>query len=103
MVAYSVNGVPIRLSEERWLHIVSHHNEMAAYYFEVLEVITQPERIFEGNAGELIAVKEHSPGKYFVVIYREIHEEDGFVITAFLTKRIKQIERRKLIWQKKQR
>ena len=51
----------------------------------------------------MIAVKEHSPGKYFVVIYREIHEEDGFVITAFLTKRIKQIERRKLIWQKKQR
>jgi hypothetical protein len=73
---------------------------MAAYYFEVLEVIAEPERIFGGNAGELIAVKEHSPGKYFVVIYREVNEGDGSVITAFLTKRIKQIERRRMLWQK---
>ena len=82
------------------MHIVSHHNEMAAYYFEVLEIVAGPERIFEGNEGELIAVKEHSPGKYFVVIYMEINGEDGFVITAFLTRRIKQIERRRMLWQK---
>jgi len=37
MIVYSINGVPIRLPGERWMHIVSHHNEMAAYYFEVLE------------------------------------------------------------------
>ncbi len=101
MIVRSINGVPIRLPQERWIHIVSHHNEMAAYYFEVLEVIAEPECIFEGNGGELIAVKEHSPGKYFVVIYREISGEDGLVITAFLTKRIKQIERRRLLWQRR--
>jgi len=101
MTSRSINGVPIRLPEERWLHIVSHHNEMAAYYYEVLEVIAEPGRIFAGDEGELIAVKEHSPGKYFVVIYREINnEEDGFVITAFFTRRIEQIERRRILWQK---
>jgi len=101
MIVNSINGVPIRLPQERWLHIVSHHSEMAPYYFEVLEVIAEPERIFEGNEGELIAVKEHSLGKYFVVIYREINGEDGFVITAFLTRRIKRIERRRMLWQRK--
>lgn len=101
MTVRSINGVPIRLPDERWIHITSHHNEMAAYYFEVLEVIAEPERIFAGDEGELIAVKEHSPGKYFVVIYREINNgEDGFVITAFFTRRIEQIERRRMLWQK---
>jgi uncharacterized protein YuzE len=28
-VAYSVNGVPIRLNYERWYHIVENHDDMA--------------------------------------------------------------------------
>jgi hypothetical protein len=38
-------------------------------------------------------------GKWLVVIYKE-HEElqDGFVITAFLTKRMRSLERRVQIW-----
>jgi len=31
-------------------------------------------------------------------VYKEISHDDGFVITAFLTKRIKQIERRMKLW-----
>jgi len=46
----------------------------------------------------LIAVKEIETGKFMVVVYKEISREDGFVITAFLTKRIKQIERRTKLW-----
>jgi hypothetical protein len=33
-----------------------------------------------------------------VVVYKEIRQEDGFVITAFLTRRAKQIERRTKLW-----
>jgi len=33
----SKNGIPIRLTEQRWLHITEEHSEMAGYYFEVLE------------------------------------------------------------------
>ena len=97
-IVQSKNGVPIRLTEERWLHITEEHSEMAGYYFEVLESLQDPEAIYEGKAGELLAVKEIEPGKYMIVVYKEVSREDGFVITAFLTRRIKQIERRTKRW-----
>ena len=31
-VAYSVDGVPIRLTVERWFHIVENHDDLAGYY-----------------------------------------------------------------------
>jgi len=71
---------------------------MAGYYFEVLEVVEEPEAIYEGKTGEYIAVREIEKGKYIVVIYKELNKEDGFIITAFLTKRRKQLERRQKIW-----
>ena len=100
-VVKSKNGVPIRLTEERWIHITEEHSEMAGYYFEVLETVKEPEAIYEGKMGECIAVREIEKGKYIVVVYRELSKEDGFVITAFLTRRKKQLERRRKIWQKR--
>ena len=35
-----------------------------------------------------------------LLIYREINKKDGFIITAFITKKKKQFERRKIIWKK---
>jgi len=99
-VVKSKNGVPIRLTEERWLHITEEHSEMAGYYFEVLETIEEPDEIFEGRAGEYISVREIEAGKYIVVIYREVSKEDGFVITAFITRRKKQLERRRRLWKR---
>lgn len=97
-IVRSKNGVPIRLAEERWFHITEEHSEMAGFYFEVLETVEEPEVIYEGRAGECIAVREIEKGKYMAVIYRELSKEDGFVITAFLTRRRKQLERRRKIW-----
>ncbi len=54
---YSVNNIPIRLTDERWNHIVENHNEMAGYYYDVLETIVKPDWIFLGNNKELWAVK----------------------------------------------
>ena len=96
----SKNDVPIRLTEERWFHITEEHSEMAGYYFEVLEVVEEPETIYEGKVGECIAVKEIEKGKYIVAVYRELSKEDGFIITAFLTRRRKQFERRRKIWKR---
>lgn len=98
-VVRSKNSVPIRLAEERWLHITEEHSEMAGYYFEVLEAVEEPEAIYAGKAGECIAVREMEKDKYIVVIYRELGEEDGFVITAFLTRRRKKLEKRRKIWE----
>ena len=97
----SKNGVPIRLTEERWFHITEEHSEMAGYYFEVLETVQEPEAIYEGRAGELLAAKEIEQGKYLVVVYKEVNREDGFVITAFLTRRINQIKRRTKLWDRR--
>jgi hypothetical protein len=97
-LAVSVNGVQIRLTEERWFHIAEEHSEMAGYYFEVLETIQEPTAVYKGNADELLAVKEIEVGKYIIVVYKEINNKDGFIITSFLTKRIKQIEKRTKIW-----
>ena len=97
-IVHSKNGVPIRLTEERWLHITEEHSEMAGYYFDVLEIIQEPAEIYEGGAEELLAVKEINPEKYIVVVYKEVSREDGFIITAFLTRKINKIQRRIKIW-----
>ncbi len=38
-VAYSVKGVPIRLMDELWKHIVGEHPELSAYREDCLDVI----------------------------------------------------------------
>jgi hypothetical protein len=63
----------------------------------VLESIENPERIIAGGAGELLAIRAQPDGRIFVVVYREL-TNDGFVITAFLTRRAVSLSRRKQIW-----
>ncbi|MBI3540973.1 MAG: hypothetical protein HY073_02390 [Deltaproteobacteria bacterium] len=58
-VVISKNGVAIRLTDERWAHISEEHCEMAGLRFEVLETISNPEGIFEGKEGALLARISH--------------------------------------------
>lgn len=67
---------------------------MAGYYFEVLETIEDPCATYEGIAGEYLAARELAIDKYLVVVYKEVDDRDGFVITAFLTSKFKQLGRR---------
>jgi hypothetical protein len=85
------------LTDERWAHITEEHGELAELQEEVLETIAQPNRILVGEDRELLAVREHETGRFLVVVYRE-SENDGFVITAFLTSKINALNRRKQIW-----
>ena len=89
-IAYSVNNLPIRLTGERWIHVVENHDDIAGYYFDVLETITNPKWIFEGDEDELWAVKLIS------------EQNEGFIITAFFTTKIRKLLRRKMIWQRLQ-
>ena len=85
-VAQSIGGVPIRLTDERWQHIVEGHDDLASYRQDVLRVIEQPEAVFEGRGGSLIAVRSYGRRGTLAVFYREVGRDDGFVITArFLT------------------
>ena len=94
----SKNGVSVRLSEERWLHITEEHSEMAGYYFEILETVESPEVIYRGATGECIALREIEKDKCIIAIYRELSKKDGFIITAFLTRKKQQFERRIKLW-----
>ena len=95
----SKNGVPIRLTDERWSHITEEHTELAGMRLDVLETVANPERILQGNYGALLAVREMTTGKYLVVVYNE-QDADGFIITAFLTRRTNSLNRRKQVWPK---
>lgn len=98
-VAKSVNGVPIRLTDERWVHIVENHDDLSGMAFEVLTAVSEPDFIAKGWRDELLAVRKINR-QHLVVIYKEANSRDGFIITAFTTTRIHQIKRRKIIWQK---
>ncbi len=83
-VTYSVNGMPIRLTYERWYHIVENHDELASYFYEVLDTIAKPELIVRGNKGTLKAARNMGKKKWLVAVYKELSKSDGFVITAYL-------------------
>ena len=65
----------------------------------VIETVETPKAVVEGAMSELLAYREIEPGKYLVVVYRESAPNDGFVITAFLTRQIRRrLEQRERIW-----
>ena len=97
-LAVSVHGVSIRLTAERWQHISQNHPEMAGYYYDILEAIEAPETVRSGTEGECIAERfSRQLQKRIIVVYRE-NENDGFVITAFTTKRTNWLAKRPQIW-----
>jgi hypothetical protein len=93
----SKNRVWIRLTDKRWAHIVEEHSEMAGLRPDVLETIFDPLMILEGHYGVLMAIREISIGKFIVVVYRE-HTDDGSIITSFMTRRRRSLDKRRRIW-----
>lgn len=99
-IAHSVNSVPIRLTSERWVHIVENHDELVGTLFDVLETIATPDYVLSGKNKELLAVRKMNSHS-LVVVYRETSPMDGFVITAFqTTKKYQLLRARKTIWRK---
>lgn len=96
-IALSVEGVPIRLTTERWFHIVENHDDMAGYYDDVLETVENPDIVVRGYGGALIAVRGYGRKRYLAVIYRQVSAEDGFIISAYFTSKI---DRKKAIWRR---
>jgi hypothetical protein len=95
----SISGKPIRLTDERWVHIVEGHPELAGYLGDVLVTVERPDLVIEGGNSELLAAVFYRKDKLLVVVYKE-EISDGFVITAFFTKRIQSMLKRKILWQK---
>lgn len=96
----AVSGIWIRLPEERWQHIVGQHPELEGFRQEVLLTVSEPYKVLAGSRDELLAVKEVAPEKFLVVVYKETGHNDGFIITAFLTRKVVQLEKRVVVWPK---
>ncbi len=94
---FSPFGVLVRLTDERWQHIVDNHRELWDLRHHVQGAVEHPEKVVGGQAGELLAAQEHGPGMWLVVVYRE-SGGDGFIITAFLTSRTQTLEKRQKLW-----
>lgn len=94
----SIHGVPIRLPAERWSHVTDEHPELAGLLSDVLTTVGQPQRVVAGERGERFALRALASGHTLVVVYREIDPADGFVITAFLTRRLAPFDRRPQLW-----
>ena len=48
-IAKSKDGIPVRLSEERWIHIVESHDDLAGYYDDILGIVEDPDYILRGS------------------------------------------------------
>ncbi len=82
-------------------HILKNHPKMKNEEAKLIEVISNPAIILEGDFEEVLAAKFYpkSPvtaDKYLVVAYKEINKLDGFLITAYFTRRLS--KRRKVLW-----
>ncbi len=90
LIVRSRNRVPVRLTDERWQHIVQRHPEVAEQMSRVLETVEEPELIQQGDFGELLAVRFYTEtpltSKHLVVAYRELSPDDGFILTAYFSR-----------------
>jgi len=96
-IAVSVDGVPIRLTRERWFHIVENHNDLAGYCDDILDTMESPEFVLRGYNRSLIAVRGYGRDRYLQVVYRQVSAQDGFVITAYFSSKI---DRKHIVWRR---
>lgn len=98
----SISGKSISLTLKQWFHIIESHDYMSGNTDKILETVNSPDYIVKGFKEELIALKYYLKTKlgekHCVVIYKE--NEDGFIITAFLTSKPEKLLKRGVIWQK---
>jgi hypothetical protein len=98
-IVKSKNGIKIRITEERWFHITENHDDIAGFYDDILDCIENPDIIIKGYNDALVALKLFSDSKYLASVYKETSEEDGFIITAYFTSKLK-LEKEEIIWKK---
>ncbi|MDF0665825.1 MAG: hypothetical protein P0119_07080 [Nitrospira sp.] len=78
-------------SEPLFDTLAARHPEMADQQDRILETVNQPDYVQEGDSETLIAVKSYPKTplsqKACAVMYRELSDGDGFVVTAYFTSR----------------
>ncbi len=92
-VLIDYEGRAIRLTEERWVRI-SEHPEMAGMRGALEETLRAPEAVHESISDPATRLyyrfyhRTMVGGKYLCVVVK-LADEDAFVVTAYLTDRLK--------------
>ena len=88
-IVTSKTQTPIRITRERWAHIIRRHPEMSGQLHKVAQTVSDPDLIQQGDFGEFLAVrffaKTPVTRKHLVAAYRETDPANGFIITAYFT------------------
>ncbi len=93
-------GREIRLTDERWRHIVHKHPVLKNLRIEFENTISDPEIIKRSIYDSEVLLyysyfKEISGGKYIAAVIKI--NDDNFVVTGYVTNRVKEGE---IIWKK---
>jgi hypothetical protein len=104
----SVHRKIVHLTDTVWTQkILKNHSEFIenpGYLVEVRRTIESPDYVVTGWAGEYLALRMcHSAPKapkYLCVVYRELDDNDGFVITTFFISKPQKLLRRGIVWRK---
>ena len=98
IVINSINNVPIRITDERLKHIFENHDDLAGYLDEIIDTLEFPDHVIKGYNNAKIAIRIIRLNKFLAVVYKENSLDDGFLITAYFTSKLK-LENEELLWQ----
>ncbi len=96
----SINKIPIRIPDERWIHILENHDDLSGYIDDILDVIEFPDYVIKGYKEAKIALRIIRSDKFLAAVYKETSITDGFLITAYFTSKIN-LENEEILWQAK--
>ena len=88
------SGRKVHLSNERWNHIITEHPEVADYFEEVKETLSNPVKITAYELDDDVKYyykyfKNRVPSaKYLLVIVKYLNGK-GFIITSYFMRNIK--------------
>ena len=95
-IVKSIEGVPVRLTDTQWEHIVDEHPYMSGFYAAILEAVAEPDFVLLGHRGAKVAVVNLARKKWLHVMYRELNKKDGFIISAYIKS---EFNENLIIWQ----
>jgi hypothetical protein len=83
-----LHGRSINSTRSKTLELIERrHPEIGGGSERILETLLSPNYVQNGDSGTLIAVKHYPKTplteKYCCVVYRELSEDDGFILTAY--------------------
>src|SRR5258706_14993668 len=97
VLAYLVNGVPIRLTDERCEQMFDSHPELASYHETILDTVKIPDYVLASRRGALASLVVLGRKAFLHVFYVEKGRLDGFILSARVEEKM---DKAKIVWRK---